>query len=664
MARKKEKDSVYINYVFPRDYELLERMLTVKIDEINLNKEYITKLFLTKSFQKNSSQVHPEKDLPSKMRSMFLLKQKGLINFAKGCKMDNIAVGHKGNTIWKEYLFQMPNIEQILGIKRDFGVHNLKDLFQNPFLFLLYLYLEVGLENVLNYVYFQFVETIMDIIERAILAYEEEQRSANFTYKQMGYIFFFFWGLDAAKNWKCDELNIDNIEELNFDNIEAAMFGDEEIEYLEAMSKLIYEQEIYGGWDVDYEIRQRVIRYEAIESKINEIMESFVSKFPKSKDSEIEELKITHKKGEIIYYPVYMSSIINGIQRYYNAFPLMVLLGLYNEGSENEDKGVNEEGKKERKIEQTLWSYKSVFPINNIDEELWKSYCNIHTYTTYKRKMELCRAKINTISDMGIIGTCLETIYTFYVGMLATVFSDKNYKEAAQDAVERMFSLYLFRVETDLLYKKVVAVGALLEGKKSEEGKKKEEEEENERLKIAKYVVKAFSQDVLHDLYCSPGIHHRIYLAEYINRIDISPDDLAGLYLANQGRDEIKSPQASRIRRKIEEINKEYLCIEEKCIMEFFSDQQGRDLNYLNESCRKNDRENGYGDFYDEIRKEIDDKRKENANKINRPTVKKMVKKILNENEFRSPAYKLIHFWVIFSSYFPREFSWVTLKNE
>lgn len=652
MKGKKEKNAVYINYVFPRDYELLERMLTA--NKTTLKQNDSTRFIF---------EVHPEWDLPSKLRSLLLSKEKEQKTFSKYYKKSSDHQHHKpeanvfsrkGDSAWKDYLFEMPNIRQILGIHRDFTVHNLEDVFQNPLLFLLHLYLEVGLENIMDCAYSKYGKVIAEIIEKAISKYEE-RKSADFTFEQIEYIFVIFLGMDAAKNLN-EEVNSINNEDFLSHNEIIKCFGEQSCFTHELKRNLV-------GWNcITDEIRQTICRYKRIEFKINKIIESFCSKSLELEESEMEEIKIKHKKGAAFYLPEYMSPIFIGIHAYSDYLPFKVLLEFYDEESDNVDKQVSRENNKK----QTLWSKLSVRPINDIDEEQWKSYCNIYTYTNYKQKIELCYAKINKISDISRIYLYLRDVHIFYICVLAKVFLDDNkkYGSAALHAFERMFSLYLFRVETDLIYEKIKTAGELLKRREKLVEEKKEDYDEKGQLEIAKYVVRAFSADVLYDIYCSPGLHHRICLAKHINDIDISPEDLAEQYLENKECERLESSGARRLRRIIDGINKKYFCVEEKSILEYFSSTPNPGITDLNKSCQENDKKNGFWEFYAGIEREITGSWESNEKRFNLTTAKKIADKLLNEKDFRSPAYKLIHFWVIFSSYFPREFSWVTLKNE
>ena len=80
--------------------------------------------------------MHPDFDLQYKLRNMILssVEKHRVKNFNQLLKDGKVK--HKGNIRWKDFVFQTPGIYEMLGIKRDYFVERLEDIFQNPLLFL------------------------------------------------------------------------------------------------------------------------------------------------------------------------------------------------------------------------------------------------------------------------------------------------------------------------------------------------------------------------------------------------------------------------------------------------------------------------------------------------------------------------------------------------
>ncbi len=140
----------------------------------------------------------------------------------------------------------------------------------------------------------------------------------------------------------------------------------------------------------------------------------------------------------------------------------------------------------------------------------------------YKENMEHSRKAVKECREAEKIDSYLKRYYTFCMGTLYEIFSgETEYKEAARDSFERLFSLYLLKKETDLLYEKIELVAwsvvAMQEYK---------EQEDQMKMELAKYVAEFFDSEVLHDIFYSPGIYHRVLLVQYINDIDISADEM------------------------------------------------------------------------------------------------------------------------------------------
>lgn len=667
-------EALEINLPFPKEYELLEDMLSIDREErkIELKEEYLNK--------KKIFRVKPEIDLPYKMRSMLLSQKDSYLtmnNLAKRVDKinhgiaDPLSFSSHGSFPWKEYMFQMPEIEQILGIKRDFTVKKLEDVFQNPVIFLAHLYYVVELDKVQKYLSLGLRNIILDLIEKAILAYEKKMERIGFTEEQMETVFKFFLDERVAKNL---DLVIKQPKEAAKDEgaaheqhygmtqrmFDALLPDDMEMDESWTIGDL------NGGWDIGTNgvFEAESDRYEKIYDKLDKIMDAINEEISKSGAKQIEE--IDFDKGEKLCFPVYMRTIMLGIHEYYTEFPFTALFDTFI------DRGTKEEG-----FGATLWS-KHEIPFTDIfDKKLWVAYKKFDTYRYFINRWEFCFANMSDMfDDEKKIYTYLEKIYVFYMGTLARLFWEKDeYKGAALDAFEKIYSLFLLYTETNLIYERVAeAVEYLLKEENNKNGKVMEEDErmEEKKLGVARYVAEKFSAEVLRDIYCSPGIYHRVSLSRYINNIDITSDELAEEYLINENVVLYTRSEAEGLREKIAEINKAYYIAEGKCIRYIFKPDTSNKkdislkLDDINSQCENVDEYKEYKEYYKEIYNKILDADIEQNHKLNfdKSTARRAAKRILTSEKFKSPAYRLIHFWVIVSNYFPKDFSEVTLKNE
>ena len=109
MAYMGSQNSQSITYIFPTDYENISKRLSVNSSSVKPKKENVF------------FEVHPEYDIPYKLRCMILNSGSKLnFNTLETIKM----IKHKGNTYWKDYMFQIPGIDKMLGIQRDYSVEN------------------------------------------------------------------------------------------------------------------------------------------------------------------------------------------------------------------------------------------------------------------------------------------------------------------------------------------------------------------------------------------------------------------------------------------------------------------------------------------------------------------------------------------------------------
>lgn len=97
---------------------------------------------------------------------------------------------------------------------------------------------------------------------------------------------------------------------------------------------------------------------------------------------------------------------------------------------------------------------------------------------------------------------------------------------------------------------------------------KYKEQEEQMKMELVKYVAEFFDSEVLHDIFYSPGIYHRVLLAQYINDIGISADEMEKKYMIFGYAEKNYPPyKAEKIRNLIADINKKYQYEEERYIL-------------------------------------------------------------------------------------------------
>lgn len=198
----------------------------------------------------------------------------------------------------------------------------------------------------------------------------------------------------------------------------------------------------------------------------------------------------------------------------------------------------------------------------------------------------------------------------------------------------------------------------------------KKEFESTLRLKLAVCMADFFSSDILHEIFCSPGICHRILLARYISKVGISEEQLEAAYFIHEfGRAEYRS--ADKIRTAIWDINRIYQYEEQvyirkdlqACIRKKASENKENESNcdIIKDLCCQIPEYLQYKEFYDELDK--------NMNNINTELKKEtthykeyVAECLLKEGTFKSPAYRFLHFWVIMSSFLPNHISYPKLK--
>lgn len=198
MARQSSDKTKYIKYVFPKDFEQLDSMLSVNEIEETL------KLNTTDWFH-----VHPEYDLSYKLLSMIYSNVKKhrfnsfreLYREIKNTEQDDLFFHSRGRFEWNDYMFQVLGIFDLLGIKRDFHIgasaeksndkQSILEVIQNPILFLLLIDCKIYDEAF-------FADDIIALVNHAITAYKQGKESNMFNGEQLERCYEFI--LRGSKN--------------------------------------------------------------------------------------------------------------------------------------------------------------------------------------------------------------------------------------------------------------------------------------------------------------------------------------------------------------------------------------------------------------------------------------------------------------------------------
>lgn len=171
------------------------------------------------------------------------------------------------------------------------------------------------------------------------------------------------------------------------------------------------------------------------------------------------------------------------------------------------------------------------------------------------------------------INTCItEKLIDYYTLCIHTLHkvsceSEKGLdQQLAQDTFERLYSLYLFKTETDLLYEIIDQLAISI----NQNTNLTDIERINSNLWLTRYVLGMISDEGILAIHRSPGIVHRVNLIKYIIKTNLSVDKLQALYpyLEFASIDTMKRNE--QILQKINIINQNYLVVEKNCIYCWF----------------------------------------------------------------------------------------------
>lgn len=395
MAYSGKDKKIFIKNTFPADYENLFRMLSVEGEHVKLKEE--------NSF----FEVHPEYDVLYKLRCVILSSDSSdwIPNFQKLFDKNNPQLTHKGNTHWKDYMFQIPGIYKMLGIQRDYSVGWIEESIQKPLHFLYLAYVRLYCTGVQMEISNALMREVLDLVEVALDAYEQKKESNGFDMEQ----------LEMCSRFLFEDVTVD---------------------------RGIYEQQEIGSWRLGSAAEEDE-KYRKIELRLEGVIDSYAGDMEEADKIDRDS---AWKKGSSISFPEYMKPIICGLYTYQGKLPF----------STWEDKPKN----------KTLWRNHKIPVFPGIFDESEGMFYDLILYMINKNIMKENAISIITCREMEKIDVYLKKYYTFCVGTLQYMNLVKSdHREAAKDSFERWFSLYLFKEETNLLYQKICSVAEdLLEG--------------------------------------------------------------------------------------------------------------------------------------------------------------------------------------------------------
>lgn len=587
MARKSDDKTKYIKYVFPKDFVQLDSIMSVNEGKKTL------KLNFDDQFR-----VRPECDLSYKLLSMIYsnLEEYRNESFNKLFRKvnmnenDELFFHHKRNFEWNDYMFQFPGIYELLGIRRDFhiGVSTKK----------------TDSDSIND------KESILEVIQKPIL-------------------FLFLINLKIHD----DAFFTDDITELVNYAITAYEQGKEsnmfDKEQLERCYDFLLSDSKYSGfraWLGDNKV-----------TEIKEKVEIIVGDYLKNNDNR-EDFNYEEEKGSILSFPDYIRPILLGMYEEYKCLKsFSPLVG-----------------------KQSLWSKDKVIVLKDIESETSNIFIRFCKFLLYQSESERL---LEFYGDEGMdewdniqiqkldarITEKLIDYYTLCIYTLYKVLQKKGLEQQlAQDTFERLYSLYLFKTETDLLCEIIDQLAINL----NQNTNSAESERINSYFKLTRYVLGIISDEGIHAIYCSPGIVHRVNLVKYIVKTVLPIDTLQILYpiLGINSIDKVRSD--AQILQEIKKINQDYLTAEKNCIYGWFYGKEELSIDdikekyQLNTKCTDWNLYNGYyKDLYSQIQETLDAKDKNGGEKkLYHRDASKIAKKIIKNMKYES---RILHFWLI-----------------
>lgn len=639
MPRQSKDKAQDIYFVFPRDYMQLYSLLSVNGDKVEL---------ICKDFN-----AHPEYDLPYKLLSMIYSSDRyDCFESLKGDPEKDynpLRFYRNGDGTWRDYLFQIPGICELLGIKRELDIDIekgyisrilsnsdknskgfLMEVFQIPILFLILVEQKISNGDFVP-------DEIIGLINKAIFSYTQNKKRKLFNKAQLESCYDFF--LNTSGNCA------------------------------------------FRSWCVGRDF----IAFDEMKIEVKRIVNDYI----KNTNEKTEEFKHSSEIGTTISFPKYMRSIMLGIYERYDCLELILPMVNKNTLWTNTDemvlKNISKETARTFRAFQNYLYYRSeanklldscetfIEEIGELQEIKYNAcYVNIkekverinrlrglsanHLIVSDKmrkirNKIEKNRKKVDKILEESYtsyyktVGKKLTDYYTFCIYTLYKVSQEKEkYKGMAQDAFERVFSIYLFNKETDLLYEKFEELY----------NKAKEEKDICSKVKLIKYIFNWISSNGMHAIYYSPGVYHRVRLAEYIIRTKLDINLLESLYMDNIVYSE--NTLNDSVISEIADINQDYMIAEKEYIYKWVSDKKEFTKENIIAEYKSNE-ENAcckeYNNFYNTIYSKIDnvlnDKFQEGKTKrFGKVDASRIAKTMLGQMPIEK---RLLHFWVILYSF-------------
>lgn len=636
---KQSKDKTQkIRFVFPRDYKRLCSLLSVKGDKVELSC--------------NDFNVYPEYDLPYKLLSMIYVSDRyNCFEELKGDPEKNNPLRYyrNGDGTWKDYLFQIPGICELLGVGRDFDIEGnynsiskilfnsknsngfLMEVFQIPILFLFLVEQKISNGDFVP-------DEMINLINKAISSYTQNEERNMFNEVQIEFCYEYF--LNTSRNCA------------------------------------------FGSWCVG----QDLIAFEKMKIEVKTIVNDYI----KNTNQKMEKVKHSSEKGAIISFPKYMRSIMLGIYERYNCLGLIVPMvnknTLWTNTNEMVLKDIEEKTARTFRALQRYMCYCSetnklldscetfMKEIGELQEIKYDAcYVSIkekmerlnrlrdksanHLKVSAKMKkirniMEENRKKVDKILEESYVSyykTVEKKLIDYYTFCIYTLYKvsqeEENYKGIAQDAFERVFSIYLFNKETDLLYGKF----------KELDEKMKEKMDICSKAKLIKFIFNWISTNGIQAIYYSPGVYHRVSLAKHIceTRLDIGL--LEVFYMNNIVYSENVTDN-DQVILEISNINQDYIAAEKQYIYKWLSDKKELTISDITAKYKSNEENaccNEYNKFYNTIYSKIDEVLNEKfqegkPKKIGKVDASRIAKTMINQMPIEK---RLLQFWVILFSF-------------
>lgn len=334
MPRQSKDNDQKIYFVFPQDYRQLYSLLSVKDDSVEL---------ICKDFK-----VNPEYDLPYKLLSMIysLDRYNRFEDLKGGCEKGNSLCFHRnGDGAWKDYLFQIPGIYELLGIKRgldidnDFAWNNISrvlfnshnngsliDVFQTPILFLILVEQKISNDDSVS-------NATIELIKQAISSYKQNEERNSFDKEQVEFCKDFF--LNTFRNNSID------------------------------------------AWRVGYDSKA----FEETRIEVEKIVHDYIV----NSNEKTEAFKHGSEKGATFSFPKYMRSIVLGIYERHDCLELILPMVKKN----------------------TLWTNTDEIVLKNIDEKTIRTFRMFQNYLYYRLEanelLDSCDLFMDDIGELWLI---------------------------------------------------------------------------------------------------------------------------------------------------------------------------------------------------------------------------------------------------------------------